>query len=234
MNFNEAHHIGLLVPSSDTVMEPDLWGSIPENIHIHVARMYMASTTIAGEQKMLDDELEPAAHRIGSVEPELVIFGCTSAAALRGLEGDADIAKRVESIAGCKCITVVQAVFADLNRIKPERLLLITPYLEDVTERLRRTFVEAGQPVIETACMGLDSDLEIAHVHPEEITQFISQAVERSKPAPDCVFVSCTTFRAFEIAEKLENEHGLPVVTSNRSAYRVIRQYFNKESGASF
>jgi maleate isomerase len=228
MKFNETHHIGLLVPSSDTVMEPDLWGRIPENIHLHVARMYMESTTVAGEEKMLDDELEPAAHRIRSVEPELVIFGCTSAAALRGLDGDADIASRVENITGGKCITVIQAVFAELNKVNPERLLLITPYLEDVTERLRRTFVEAGQPVVETDFLGLDSDLDIAAVSPEEIKQFVSRAAKRTEPAPDCVFISCTTFRAFEVAEELEKELGFPVITSNRSAYRAIWQYFGQ------
>ena len=221
----DVHHIGLLIPSSDTVMEPDLWGTIPENIHLHVARMYMESTTVVGEEKMLDDELEPAANRIRSIEPELVIFGCTSAAALRGLEGDADIAQRVETIAGCKCITVVQAVFTELKKVNPEGLLLITPYLEDVTERLRRSLVEAWQPVVGTDCLGLDSDLDIAAVHPERIKQFIFQAVERSEPAPDCVFVSCTTFRVFEIAEKLEKELGLPVVTSNKSVSRVVKRY---------
>lgn len=226
MKFKNTHHVGLLIPSSDTVMEPDLWRSIPEFIHLHVARMYMASTTIAGEEKMLNDELEPAAQRISSVEPELVIFGCTSAAAIRGLEGDADIAALVERIAGCRCITVVQAVLAELNKIKPERLLLITPYLGDVTDRLRRTLMEAGQPVIGAECLGLDSDLEIAGVSPEEIKQFISKAVKTSKPTPDCVFVSCTTFRSFEIAQELENEIGLPVVTSNKSAYRSIIQCF--------
>jgi len=59
----------------------------------------MESTTVAGEEKMLREELTPAARRVASVHPELVIFGCTSVAALRGVDGDAAIARRVED--GC-------------------------------------------------------------------------------------------------------------------------------------
>ena len=36
--------VGLLVPSSDTVMEADLWRRLPSQFTLHVARMYMEST----------------------------------------------------------------------------------------------------------------------------------------------------------------------------------------------
>jgi len=36
------------------------------------------------------------------------------------------------------------------------------------------------------------------------------------------VFVSCTTFRAFAVAESLEEALGIPVVTSNRSVLQAI------------
>jgi len=70
--------------------------------------------------------------------------------------------------------------------------------------------------------MGLDNDLDIGTVPPEEIRRFVVTATQSADPVPDCVFVSCTTFRAFEVAEDLERELGIPVVTSNRAVFQVI------------
>jgi maleate isomerase len=187
--------------------------------------MYLATTTVAGEEQMLDEELAPAARRLASVRPELAIFGCTSAAALRGLEGDEAIAGLVEQIVGCPCITVVKAAFQEIRQIQPQHLLLVTPYIEELNERMRATFREAGLPVTAVVGMGLDDDLDIGAVPPQRIRKFVVSSARDVTPAPECIFVSCTTFRAFEAAEEIEQELGIPVVTSNRGVYRAILHY---------
>lgn len=219
------NRIGLLVPSSDTVMELDLWRRLPSQASLHVARMYLEDTTVAGEEKMLREELEPAAHRLASIRPELIIFGCTSAAALHGMDGDAVIANRVQEIGGCDAITVTQASISEIKKLQAKRLLLFTPYVAELTERLVNTFLEAGLPVIGSDDMGLDNDLAIAAVSPEEIRNCVAAAVLRCHPYPDAVFVSCTTFRAFDAVEGIEKEFGIPVVTSNRAALEFLLHY---------
>ena len=217
--------VGILLPSGDTVLEVDLWRRLPSQITLHVARMYMESTTVAGEEKMLREELTPAARRVASVHPELVIFGCTSAAALRGVDGDAAIARRVETVVGSPCVTVVQAAVQEIRQLRPKCLLLVTPYIAEINNRLQNTFLEVGLPVTGVVGMGLDNDLDIGTVPPEEIRRFVVTATQSADPVPDCVFVSCTTFRAFEVAEDLERELGIPVVTSNRAVFQVILRY---------
>jgi maleate isomerase len=222
---HDRRRLGLLVPSSDIVMENDLWRRLPSGSMLHVARMHLEETTVAGEERMLDHELAPAAHRLAAVRPEWVVFGCTSAAALRGLDGDAAIADLVEHIVGCPCTTVVQAAFKEIQRASPGQLLLVTPYIEEINERMLKTFAEAGLPVTRVVGMGLDDDLDIGAVPPHRIYDFVVAAVRETIPAPECVFVSCTTFRAFEVAESLEQELGIPVVTSNRAVYQALMRH---------
>jgi len=221
--------VGLLLPSSDIVMEADLWRRLPSQFTLHVARMYMESTTVAGEERMLEEELASAACRVASVHPKLVIFGCTSAAALRGLDGDAAIARRVETIVGCPCITVVQAAIQEIRQLNVRRLLLVTPYVAELNDRLRKTFLDAELPVTNVVGMGLDDDLDIGTVPPGEVRRFVVAAARDATPVPGCVFVSCTTFRAFEVVEDLEQELGIPVITSNRGAFQAILRYFGNE-----
>jgi maleate isomerase len=178
---------------------------------------------------MLDEELAPAARRIHSVRPDLAIFGCTSAAALRGLDGDRAIADLVQQIAGCPCITVIQAAFDWIDQIKPQRLLLVTPYLDELNERMRSTFCAAGMPVAHVAGLGLDDDLDIGAVPPDRIHEFVVDSARAMEEAPDCVFVSCTTFQSFAAADGLEAELGIPVVTSNRGVFRAIVRHFGLE-----
>lgn len=224
---HQRHRIGLLIPASDIAMEADLWHHIPPDTTLHVARMYMESTTVAGETKMLREELLPAARRLASVYPELIIFGCTSAAAILGLEGDVDIARQVAEVTNCPCITVVQGALYDIRRLNSQRLLLVTPYIQEVYERMRNTFTEAGLPVVGVTGMGLDRDFDIGSVPPEDIARFVSKSVHQSGVDPDCVFVSCTTFRALEVAKNLEAELNIPVVTSNRGAIHAIYRHLD-------
>lgn len=214
--------IGLLVPSSDTAIEVDLYRRLPERFTLHTARMHLEATTVAGEERMLKEELDPAARRLAAVRPELVIFGCTSATALHGVEGDVAVARHVESVVGSPCMTVIQAVMEEIQRLSPRNVLLVTPYIEELNRRLRDTFLEAGLPVSGVVGMGLDSDLEIGTVTPEEIRRFVVRATRKATPLPDCVFVSCTTFRAFEMAEQLERELDIPLVTSNQCVFRAV------------
>jgi len=214
--------IGLLVPSSDTAIEVDLYRRLPERFTLHTARMHLEATTVAGEEKMLNEELVPAARRLAAVRPALAVFGCTSATALHGVEGDAAVARRVASIVGSPCMTVIQAVVEEIRRLSLGNLLLVTPYVDELNHRLRGTLLEAGLPVTGAVGMGLDSDLEIGAVPPEEIRRFVVGVTREATPRPECVFISCTTFRAFDAADQLEQELAVPVVTSNQCVLRAI------------
>jgi maleate isomerase len=191
--------------------------------------MYLEVTTVIGEEKMLREELVPAAHRVSSVRPNLTIFGCTSAAGLHGLDGDARIAKQVTEITGSQTITVTQAAIEEIKSIQPQSIFLFTPYVAELTERLQNTFQEAGLPIVGNRCLGLDSDLDIAAVTPEEIRNVVVEHVRSLSEMPDYVFISCTTFRGFEAADVIENELSIPVLTSNKAAFQAILSYLDNE-----
>jgi len=223
------YRVGLLVPSSDTIMENDLWRRLPSRISLHVARMYLGETTVAGEEKMLREELEPAARRLASVKPDLVIFGCTSAAALQGLSGDADIATRIEKITGSPALTVTRAAIDAIKKTQLKRLFIFTPYVAELTDRLVTTFQAADLPVVGGAGLGLDDDLVIAAVPLETIQSKVVQAARQVSPPPDGVFISCTTFRALEAEAAIESELKIPVQTSNKAVFQSILQHFKIE-----
>jgi maleate isomerase len=214
--------IGLIVPSSNTVMEPDFHRHFPAPAIVSTTRIFLETVTREAEQRMLEDELPKAIKLIATTAPDVVVFGCTSAGALGTLAHDDRIAEMIEKATGARAVTVLRAVLTNLQLIGPRKVAVFTPYIEDLTASIASSLAEAGYPPVKTAGMGIQSNLKIGKVPPTEIIHFVESHLEDC--APDCLFLSCTNWRAIEVIDALETKLGIPVITSNQSAIDAVRQ----------
>lgn len=214
--------LGLIVPSSNTVMEPDLHRELGSVATISTARIFLKDVTREAEIRMLEEDLPKASALIATTAPDVVVFGCTSAGALGTLAHDEGIAKRIAETTGAKTVTVIQAVLAELISIRPRKLAVFTPYVEDLTASVGRSLAEGGYPPVKTAGMGMQANLDIGRVSPEAILSFVEDQL--AGIAPDCVFLSCTNWRAMETMERLSARLEIPVVSSNAAAVKFVRK----------
>jgi maleate isomerase len=83
---SEERRIGLIVPSSNTVVEVDFARGVPAGVTLHTARMFLAETTEAAERAMITRCLPRAAEDLASLHPHVVAFACTSGGAVLGAE----------------------------------------------------------------------------------------------------------------------------------------------------
>jgi len=214
--------IGLIVPSSNTVMEPDFHRHLGQTAIVSTTRIFLESVTREAETRMLEDDLPKASELIRTTAPDVVVFGCTSAGALGTLAHDNAIGEKIEKLAGAPAITVLHAVLSQLRVIGPRKLAVFTPYLPDLTNGVASSLAEAGFPPLKAVGMGIRVNLEIGRVTPAEIVDFVESQIEGS--APDCIFLSCTNWRAIEAIEPLHRKLGIPVVSSNQSAIDLVRK----------
>jgi maleate isomerase len=213
--------IGLIVPSSNTVMEPDFHRHLEPECVVSTARMFLEDVTREAELRMLKDSLTNAVDCIRTTAPDVVVFGCTSAGALGALAHDDGIGGTIEKGSNAKVVTVLQAVLAQLRTIGPQTVAVFTPYVEDLTNGIASSLAEAGFPPVRAAGMGIRSNLEIGRVTPAEIHSFVESQIEGC--APDCVFLSCTNWRAIEVIEALQRKLEIPIVSSNQAAIDMVR-----------
>jgi maleate isomerase len=214
--------IGLIVPSSNTVMEPDFHRHLGPCAIVSTARIFLEDVTREAELRMLDEDLPRAAELLRTTAPDVVVFGCTSAGALGRLAHDEGISDRVERVAAAPAVTVLSAVIARLRAIQPRRLAVFTPYIQDLTDGIAASLTEAGYAPVQAAGMGIRSNLEIGRVPPEEIVRFVEERL--AGPPPDCVFLSCTNWQAIEAIAPLEAKLGIPVISSNQAAIQAVRE----------
>ncbi|MGI9861471.1 aspartate/glutamate racemase family protein [Moorella naiadis] len=208
--------LGLIVPSSNSVMEVDFYRHLPNSITLHVARMYLRDTTIAGEEEMLDSHFPVALRDLATVEPQAIVFGCTSAGALRGNAYDTELCRRISDTARCPAISTVASVRESLKKRGMQRVAVVTPYIESLNERIQTSLEADGLEVVLIAGLGIHYNFAIAGVSPEEILSFTLKTIEGQKV--DGLFLSCTNFHALDVRDRLEYLTGLPVVTSNQAA----------------
>jgi maleate isomerase len=214
--------IGLIVPSSNTVMEPDFHQHIGSAGVVSTTRIFLEDVTRDAEIRMLEDELPKAVELIRTTAPDVVVFGCTSAGALGALAHDDGIGETIEKRVGVRVVTVLRTVLTQLRTIGPRNVALFTPYTEDLTHCVASSLTEAGYPPVKAVGMGIRANLDIGRVAPSEIIHFVESQIEGC--APDCLFLSCTNWRAIEAIEPLQQKLGMPVITSNQTAVDEVRR----------
>lgn len=213
--------IGLVVPSSNTVVEPDFHRCLPEGATLHAARMRLVTTTPEAEAVMLDDHLPTAVTDLASARPDVVVFACTSAGALRGNAYEAELVRQIAAETGGPVVSVAAAVRSAIAARNARRVGVISPYVDALNAKIRESLEAEGYEVVAIHGLGMTENFAIAEVSPEAIVQF---AVERFADVPvDLLFVSCTNFRALEAAAEIERALGVPVVTSNQAALEAVR-----------
>ncbi len=221
---SRANRIALIVPSSNTVMENDIHAALPKSsFTVHTARMYLVETTRDAEIQMIEKHAPKAASDLGTLKPDLLVFGCTSAGALFGLDYDRTVCGSLGELAGCKTLGVVNAVERALGRAKARRVAVLTPYNEDLTASVASA-VSEGREIVGAFGMGITDNVKLADPTPSDIFQF-GQDKLRGLDF-DAIFISCTNFRAYEAVKLFRDRFGVPVVTSNQAVIEEIRLTF--------
>ena len=203
--------IALMIPHSDTTLEWDLQRVLGGGHSIHVERLWLAEVSADAEKRMLDQEVPRAAGYLEGLEPDVVVFGCTSAGALYGPNGEDAFRLELEDRMAAPVISAFGSVRRTLARqAGNETVGIVTPYPRDLHETVLDSLAAAGIVVVDVGCMGLSSDVDIGHVTPGSLIGFVRHQLERA-PHPQRLFISCTNLRAAEAAEDLASRLDRPV-----------------------
>lgn len=203
--------VGLILPSVNCIMEPELYHVAPAGISFHTTRVFLAQTTPEALIKM-EEDLAYAAKLLATANPHAVIYACTSGSFIKGLGWDQVIVDELESVVGCPATTTSTAMVQALKALGVRRLAVATPYLDVVNEREEEFLGKNGFEVVACEGLGLSGPV-IREQTPETVYELVKRV---DRPEADGIFVSCTDFRAMEVLGALEDELGKPVTSSNQ------------------
>ena len=209
---NAEARIGLIIPSSNSLTEPQFHHYLPPGVTAHITRLRMA-----GKFRKPLAELKPslieAAEAISDVRPEMIVFHCTANSMENGLAHEAAIVEIIQQASGCPTISTAQAITGAFDRVGIKRLVLVSPYVKTTNQHEVRYLAEAGYTVVHELGLGLESHA-YAKVTPEDWKKVVK---ENTRDEADGYFLSCTNTRMIEAIDDLERELNKPVVNSNQA-----------------
>lgn len=212
--------IGLIVPSSNTVNEPEFQAQLPTGVSLHTARLPLDDVTADSLQTMADNT-EECADLLAAADVDIIAYGCTTGSLVKGPGYDEEIETRITNHTGIPAVATAAAIKRAFDELGLSQLIIITPYIDDLNQREEAFLNSAGYDVIAIDGIGHTDNLHIGREHPETAYQM---AKELAADEADGVFISCTNYRTFEIIESLEADIGIPVVTSNQATLWNILQ----------
>ena len=209
-----AKKLGLINIASSTVMERE-WGlMLDETFSFHIARLSLpegASTSSALREMLASTQLEIASAQLAEAEVDIICFGCTVGSLLGGVGWDQELIDRIERVSGIQATTTATEVVRAFQAVDAKTLAVATPYLEDMNQLEKIFFESKGFKVLTISGLQLGTDIEIGQQVPKDVASLVREV---HTPEADCIFISCTNFRSFEIIELLEREFDVPVISS--------------------
>ena len=205
--------IGLIIPSSNRLTEPQFHRFAPAGVGIHVTRLRMT-----GKWHRPLAELGPAiaeaAAALGDAKPGVIVFHCTASSMEAGLDGEKSVLDMIAGAAGSAAITTGQAIVGALGHLGIKKLVLISPYVQSTNAHEVAYLREAGFDVIHELGLGLAGSDDYIEVAPG---RWRDLAWENRRPEADGYLLSCTNTTMIEAIEAAEEKLGKPVVTSNQA-----------------
>ncbi len=209
--------LGLVALQSDETMEAEFRQVLPKgDVAAFTSRIPSASEVSNDSLAAMEADLPRAAGLLPkTVDFDVVGYGCTSASSVIGTERVAELVKT-----GCKTAQVtdpVSALVAACTALGINKLALLTPYTEEVSESLRTALRANG---IETPVFGTFNEpveTKVARIDPVSV-QEAAIKLGQDKGA-QAVFMSCTNLRTFDILQNVEAALGKPALSSNQAFF---------------
>lgn len=215
------HRIGLIIPSTNRMTEPQFQSYVPAGVRVHVTRARMTRKWHRPMPELKND-ICAAAQALSDIDPALIAFHCTASSMEAGLRGEAEVVRWIEEAAGCTAITTGQAVRQALEALEVHKLVMVSPYVEATNLLELRYMEEAGFEVVHEFGLALPGGEAYARVTPPEWHALV---LDHRRADADGYFLSCTNTTMIEAIGACESDLGRPVVTSNQAVlWACLRQ----------
>jgi maleate isomerase len=211
--------IGVVLPSTNTVVEHDLNQVRPPGVTFHSGRFFVEAPDLSTNEKFLHflglirDTIPLAVRDIMTCKPDHILMGMSAETFWGGKEGNAAFEARVREVAGDIGITSgADACNAALERLGVSRIACITPYQTVGDEQVHGYFSECGFDVKRVRGLKCATATSIADVEPATLVEEL-KALDGDDI--DAIVQCGTNLSMVGVADQAEQWLGKPVLAIN-------------------
>jgi maleate cis-trans isomerase len=192
-------------------METEFWRIAPAGVSVHSARISGGRHGTPEELRSMESASKDAARDVAMVEPDVVVYGCTSGSFFEGPEWNKKICAQLTDLTGAPTVTTAGAMAECLLAGGHKKVAVVTPYVELTNERLKDFLRAFGIRVTQLGTFDMLDMFDHAKILPEEIYRKVRDS---DSDEAEALFVACTQLRALEVLDLLERDLGKPVYSA--------------------
>jgi maleate isomerase len=205
--------IGYVLLATEQTVQDDVIRLRPPGVGIHFTRAPIADSitneSLAAQADLLAD---CAATLLPDGSLDVVCYACTSGSLVIGEERVFAELKR--GAPGAQATSLITGVIRALRQLDAKRIVVATPYLDEVNRREVDYLEQAGFEVISLCGLNLEKDSDMVRVAPDFIAEF---ALAQDREEADAIFISCGALRTLEVIGEIEARAGKPAICSNQA-----------------
>lgn len=214
---------GVIVPSTNTVVEYDYWKMIFSNknlkgIGFHFDNIHIKMQDLSSDTKFneflteLRKEIMFSIDRVITAEPEYIIMGMSAETFMGGMKGNLEFKGKIEEHGKLKVATGAEACQRALEKFGVKKIGVVTPYQPVGDDNVVRFFKEIGIEVVKIIGLKCPTAVAIAHVHPDTLRQAVRDV---NVEGVEAIVQAGTNLSMVEVADEMEYELGKPVIAIN-------------------
>jgi maleate isomerase len=221
----EAHVVGprarfgVIIPSTNTVVEQDLTWVRPQGVSFHYGRMYIARPGLADNAQFQEligqirESITVAVRDVITCKPNYMLMGMSAETFWGGVAGNVAFEQRItEQSGGLRVSTGARSCTEALRAFGASRISVFSPYQPIADEQVGTYFREAGFDVRAITGLRCATATAIAEVGGDQIRATVDAL---DSPEVDAIVQVGTNLSFVHQAAALEAELGKPVIAIN-------------------
>jgi maleate isomerase len=213
--------VGVVVPY-DFALDRELWRWVPGDVDLFVTRtrnLPLRADAEMARQISTDEAVRIGTRDVLAVEPDVVLYLCTSGSFVRGVDGERRMRAVMRAAGAPTAVTTSGALLDAFAHLRVREVAVASPYLPDVAARLDAFLHEGGVRVLAHCRLGLaDHIWQVPHATVRDLV------LAADRDAAEAVFISCTNVPTYDLIAELEDRLGKPVLSANQvSLWAAVR-----------
>ena len=205
--------IGHVAPSRGDTLVYEFYKMFPEG--------FMMLNTTGTVRQLVDSDFEAQLSRIEEAVQDLVDNSCDSIIFSGSplftrlpFGADRELGKKLSDKFGVPVAAGLTAEVEALKAMNCHKLVVGTPYEDEINQRLKRHLEESGFDVLQIAGYGVRKNAQLTDL-PVHASYKIAKRLYAKGRDADGVFIPCPRWPTITDVQLLENEIGKPVITSS-------------------
>jgi maleate isomerase len=207
--------IGHVAPSRGDTLVYEFYKMFPED--------FMILNTTGTVRQLVDKDFEQQLQRIEEAVQDLVDNNCDSIIfsgsplfTRLGFGTDREMGKRLTDKFGVPVAGGLTAEIEALKAMNIKKLVVGTPYEDEINQRLKRYLEASGFEVLQISGYGVRKNAQLTDL-PVHVAYKIAKRLYAKSREADGIFIACPRWPTISDVALLEEEIGKPVITSSQA-----------------